>query len=306
MDQVHWVPYDKDWKDHEDIWLICPHCNRRLNRFGEGRWFIRNPQSKVSGYHFSRLFTGTSPLTEIYSTWVNGQRDFKDEIISYNSNFGLPYSSDGARITLKSIQDAQRDYKLHNPKTSCILGCDLGSVQNVCIAEMVECENRVCLRVVYAGIVDTEEDILHLYTVYNCVAGVIDSLPDDLTAKRIVAQTHALFRAYYTQGKKDTVDMDNNIVNLNRTSAITELQKAIELAEVQFPRDIFTVEYFEEQMTASTKVYDPEKGRYDWKEGHKDDHYMHAMTYMLQAYRLLLREEDLFWNRMSISDVVDE
>jgi hypothetical protein len=267
--------------------MFCPHCNRELYRFGEGVWVESYPRRQVAGYHFSKLFTSNSSLRSVIDDFDKGLTNSTRMMRCYNANFGLAFDAPGAKITRKMLDDATAEYRMQVPSARCILGADVGAVINAVVGRLVQGELGWTVQVVWAGLLHHEQDVLDLYDKYNCLAGVIDAMPEERMTRRLVRRRGGLFRAYYDRGKNDRLNKQTKVVTLSRTAALDAVKEGLQLGTLQLPADIATVEGFYDQMMASTRVYDEDRQEYVWREGSRPDHYHHAMAYM-QATRALV------------------
>ena len=168
------------------------------------------------------------------------------------------------------------------------MGADIGHVINVVIGKIIPWGNGYGTRVVWAGIVAEEQDVMNLYREYRCIAGIVDAMPEERMTRRMVRQKRGLFRAYYDRGHVDRVDKDHKIVNLSRTPAMDGVKEALVTGQIELPQDIDNVGEFYDQMMASTRIYDEDRQEFVWVEGSKADHYHHAMVYMNATRALVL------------------
>lgn len=270
--------FDWDQPDSEPN-LICPHCNRVLPRFGEGRWIERYPRRNMAGYHFSKLFTSATSLREVVEDFNLGLSNSVRMMRCYNSNFGYAYDAPGAKITRDMIDSARGDYRQHNPKAKCILGADVGNTIHVVIAKLFPWESRYGAQVVLATEVHEEKELVELYDRYDCIAGVVDAMPEERMSRRITQQRRGMFRAYYDRGRGDKVITAQKIVTAARTPAMDSVKEALQTGQIVLPQDIDAVPGFYDQLMASTRTYDEDTQRFVWNEGSKEDHYHHALVY---------------------------
>jgi hypothetical protein len=290
VDESQYVVRDPDfeWEGSGDPNLICSYCQGILPRYGEGQWIEEFPRKRIAGYHFSKLFTSNSSLRSVLEDFNRGLLDTTIMMRVYNADFGMAYDAPGARITKAVLDAARREYTMHVPNARCIMGVDVGRVMNVCVGQMIQTDHGYGVRLVWAGTVREEKEILEVYDRYRCIAGVVDGLPEERMSRRIARQRGGMFRAYYNRGRHDAVDKNRKIVTQNRTTALDAVKEGLAWGDILLPNNIETVFNFYEQMMASTRIYDEERDEYIWEEGSKEDHYHHAMAYMLAAKKLLV------------------
>lgn len=100
-DQDEYVLRDKEWTPDcgRDINLICTQCNKPLDRYGDGRWFIKYPGRDVHGYHIHKLLYSHVKISELWKKFKKALNNIYEMQVFYNSDLGLPYSNEGFQIT---------------------------------------------------------------------------------------------------------------------------------------------------------------------------------------------------------------
>lgn len=292
-DENVYVIRDKDWDRYsgKDINVICDLCGRPINRKGYGRW---EPQAESDrrGYHISKLFSGTTLITELLERFEGGLVNDKKMERFYNADLGLGYSAEGAKITRKMIIDCIGDYNKGKPETGMVIaGIDVGAFYHYVIKRLLPDGRLKTLEV--GAIRSTEEMILKLKE-YKARVGIIDGLPETRESRKIAGHFKYFFLCYYGAGKSDVINAKAKTVTVDRTSALDAVKESLLTNKIIYPKNIESDDEFINHMTASTRVYDPDKrkagdrGVYEWQEGSKPDHYFHATAYCLIARRLLV------------------
>lgn len=290
VDDNNYVVRDPEftWEPDSEPRMICPYCGRPIHKFQDGIWVEKYPSRKVAGYQFSKLFTSQTTMREIVEDFNVGLTNHTKMMRCYNSNFGLAFDSPGARITKEVLDRARGEYRMHNPGVRCIMGADVGAVIHVVIAQLFPFDTGYGARIVWAGEVAEEGEILAKYDEYRCVAGVIDAMPEERMSRRLVQKRGGLFRAYYDRGRGDKVDSKQKIVTLARTPAMDAVKEGLQTGQLVLPQDIDSVPGFYDMMMASTRVYDEDRQEYIWEEGSREDHYHHACVYMNATRAMVL------------------
>lgn len=285
--------WDRDMK--RDINCVCDKCGKPYDRFGHGEWVREDRQSKISGYQISKMFSTNVRITELMDRFEKGLTDDSKLQRFYNGDLGQAYTASGSKITKEMLDDCRADYLMPvGIKEACLMGIDVGTKLVVRINQILP-DGK--LRAVFIGKVDHYEEIVALHKAYNVVCGVVDSQPEQRLAKKI-CRLKGMFRAFYGDKKKETIDIKNRIVHADRTSSLDEVKGIIISQHLILPKNasglspiiskIGMSEYYYE-MGNSTRVFDEKKNSYKWVEGALPDHYFHAENYCILARKILTR-----------------
>ena len=292
-----YVLCDDKWDENStrDINMICQHCGKPLDKFGEGEWVAENPKSRVSGYHVSKLFSTNMPLTKIVQRFQDGLKDDSKLQRFYNGDLGVAFTGKGSKLSYDLLNDCKADYTMPDKSSlPCVMGVDVG---NVCHVKIGELQPDKKLRIVYIGTVSTEEDIMNLYRQYKCKVGCIDAMPERRMSKKLATVLRGMFTVYYGDVKVERISIDDKVVVVDRTSTLDGVREAVLTQQIILPKNADKLvplrpdgvsEYYYEMCT-STRIYNEEKKRYAWVEGTAPDHFMHATNYMLIAKRILMK-----------------
>jgi hypothetical protein len=292
IDDGRYLIRDKNWTwdSGRDIYPICHHCGRPLNRKSDGQWVATAPTTRIVGRHITKLFSGTVPLIETLERFKLGQKDPAMLQRFYNADLGEAYTADGSKLTEEMIQNCVGDYQ-EGPVSEglVIAGIDVGTFYNYVIAVITP--NGI--KVLTVGKErDTQQLILKLRE-YNVKAGVVDAMPETREARKIANCFKMMFVCYYGNSKKDVTDILNKTVTVQRTPALDAVKEAVLTNKISYPKNIYGHREYLDQMTASVRVFNADKkmgghiGAYEWVEGNQPDHYFHATSYCLVARRLI-------------------
>lgn len=267
-----------------DARLVCDKCGKPVDRRKSGEWVAANPTHPKHGYHISKLFSTNVSLKEIIDRYDRGLAN--DEIMTrvWNADFGLGYSSSGAKISQSILMDNIDDYAMAPSTGYSIAGVDVGKKLHVRISELLT-DGR--LRSVYIGTANELSDLAQLVKQYNVRVGVIDALPETRLSRRVAAQFPYWFMAYYGHVKKDVINPKDKIVTLNRTAAMDAVKEAQVMGWIRLPRNAASLPEYFDHMMAPTRILDRDKDEYIWTEGSQPDHFFHAEVYMLVAKKIL-------------------
>jgi hypothetical protein len=292
IDDGRYVIRDKDWTwdAGRDIFPVCHKCGRLVDRMSDG-WWDATGTGRITGRRITKLFSGTVPLVETLDRFILGQKDPAMLQRFYNADLGEAYTADGSKVTEEMIRKCIGEYQ-EGPLAEglTIAGVDVGKYYNYVIAKVTASG----LKVLKVGKERDTDQLVSKLREYNVKAGVIDAMPETREARKIAGKFKMMFVCYYGGNKKDITDIVNRTVTVQRTPALDAVKEAILTNAITYPKNIHGHREFMDQMTASVRVYNPDKrtgghtGAYEWVEGDLPDHYFHAMCYCLVARRLIV------------------
>jgi len=281
-----------EWDSDRDVHVLCAKCGKPMDRWARGEW-IATARGDYSGYHISKMFSGSVSVRDLVRRHDRGLAN--EEVLTrfYNGDLGVPFTAAGAKITRDILRGAVGEFQRGAPESGrCVLGADVGSLIHVVIGQLFERPGDTAgIRLVFIGTVDDEDELLDLYAQYRCVAGVIDALPEQRLARKVVAKRRGMFRCFYGEVKNDQIDERRKTLTVYRTSALDAVKEGLVVGSLMLPRDAESVTGFYDHMTAATRVKETRADgseRFVWREGSAPDHYHHACAYAMQARRLVL------------------
>ena len=296
MGDNNYVILDDSWNRNmrRDVFAICHLCNKPYDRKAPGEWVKQN-NSDISGYHISKMFSTNVTIKELLDRFEKGLINDKELERFYNGDIGVAFTSRGAKIDYKMLDDCIQDYTMPDHCSNpCVCGIDVGNKLHVRIDELL---NEGKTRAVYINTVDEIDDLKDIFKRYNIKLGCIDAMPEKRLSKKVCALHRNFFMVYYSKtAKKDTIDIDKKIVTVDRTASLDAVKESIVTQSLILPKNARNIapitsenvsEYYQ-NMTASTRVFDEEKQTYNWVEGSKPDHYFHAENYKSIAKKLLI------------------
>lgn len=283
-----------------DLNLICDKCNKPVNRYGNGRW-INEQQSYISGRHINQIFSSRKPLRSITEQFNEALTNEVKMQRFYNGTLGLPYIGRGAQITDEIINECIKDYMLPQKcEYPCLIGIDVGKKLHTIICRLINNTGQYQMQLVFAGELHFEvtkdkidiSELIDLHKRFNIKAGIIDSRPEARLSKMISQNFPKIWRCdYLNENPKDQLDIVNKIYKTDRTSSMDGIKEQMTLCNIILPKDINRIDGFREQLKAPIRVFEEKEGtngKWVWREGHKADHYYHALNYANIAKKLLL------------------
>jgi len=289
IDDNVYIYRDKDFDPlgDKDILPICNHCNKPYNRKASGEW-VKTQEHRHSGYQISKMFSTAVELRELTDKLQKGLVNDIEMQRLYNSDLGLPYVAKGSKVDELMLDSCiVPDFIIpRKNEYRCVMGIDVGSVFNVVIREILP-DGR--LRLVFADEIysDDGKELYELYKNYEVVCAIIDGLPETRLSKKFSREFSGAFICYYGTEKKDSVNAKDKIVTVNRTQTLDAVKEYFLTQTFLLPTNAKDIKNYYEQLTASTRVLNEKNKKYEWQEGSKADHYMHAEGYCLTAKRIL-------------------
>jgi len=294
IDEGRYVIRDPEWtwNSGRDIRPICHKCNKAIDQHGRGLWVPTAERPSLrSGYRLTKLFTGTVPYVEIMGRFIKGitNPDVMQRV--YNGDFGEAYTAPGSRVDRDMLFDCVEDYTYCKSNGLVIAGVDVGKLYNISIKEILA-DGRT--RTLYLGEVQDTIETIGVLRSHNVKVVVVDGNPETREARKIINRFKLGFVCYFGAVKEDNVNLKAKTITVQRTPAFDAVKEAILTKATIYPKNIYNYKNFINQMTASTRTFNPErsflgsKGCYEWVEGNNPDHFMLAECYCLIARRLVV------------------
>jgi len=298
IDEVKFEVRDEEWDGLDgknDARMICDRCGKPVDRYASGFWEAENPRHSVHGYHFSKLFSTRMTMNEMLLRFDKGLTNPVEAQRFENADMGEAHSARGSKIQLEDLQACVGDYGQGRCAGSVVVGVDVGTVLHVIVGELMQNgSTRVVWLGTMPGSADNLVDLRELVKGYKMVMGVIDERPENRLSRRLAYSSRHWWMCRYAEGKRDIVDARAKMISVDRTAALDAVNEVVMLGKERLilPADALAIEGFEAQMLALTRVYDSDRnkgeGGYVWA-GDDQDHFMHALGYMLLARRMVVR-----------------
>lgn len=298
--------------------LVCGGCGEPIDA-REGRWVAQRPQSRIPGFHISRLMVptvfveqqdGTKPIDDMIKA-SKSRDDFEIQAF-WNLDLGLPYEPKEGRITLASLTAArsldiewvqQPGYAGPNIVT---MGVDVATVRslNVRISEHLG-DERSRKRALFIGEIDDDPEdggkdaftkLCDLMDYYQVNMACVDHEPDGRLARALAARYKG--RAYviaYSGTAKDaiSVDVEQSMVVVQRTRAMDATRKVMAEQRNILPQNL-PEDYIRQMRAPVRKLKENDLGeKVAYYESKSPDDYYHAETYDLVARDVLVAQMEI-------------
>lgn len=277
-----------DANNDGDISVLCISCGKPFNRLTEGAWIKQNPQSLISGYHISQLFSANTTIAELWKLFQESLGDATKSQVFWNSKMGLPYVPAGSNLNRLLLDNCKADYLLQSKcEQHTSMGVDVGKRLHVRISSRTDDGKR---KAEYIGVVNTFEELPPLMERYKVRFCVIDAYPETHKAKEFQAANRGVWLCRFPSTANINVfrlNDDDMVIDADRTQIFDQLVASVDKGDLILPKNVVFIDDYYEQMQAPVRMYDEVKDRYYWSEGSKADHYFLAEVYDLLASYLI-------------------
>lgn len=267
----------------------CEKCRGSLDRLAPGEWVAREPSKKMVGFHLTKLF---SPLITVEKIVHNLQTT--DETVrreTFNQDLGETYTPKGGQLTDEIINACRRNYAW-GPRmdTRTIAGVDVGKVLHCVIRAPGYAD--VERQQIWAGIVDSWEELGRIFRMYRVRTAVIDAMPEVTKAREFQRDYRGakIWLAYYTVQSKhpdpwEFKEKEGHVI-IDRTRAMDVTFSRFYEKINTLPAGIRDNRDYYAHMKAQVRVIEDKSGipTATYIES-GPDHYAHAENYCTVAER---------------------
>lgn len=298
IDHNRYVARDPEYVPFETEARLIHTCGAPVDRLKRGEWVHQYPDRQWVGFHISKIFNKFQSLAWLVEEWNKAVgHDLKTQVF-YNSNLGLAYSSEGAKIHEHNLEECKRDYQypavLSRARSPRSMGVDVGSVLNVVIRERVNDAGIIARRLLLAKTVESFAELGALIRDWQPKAIVVDALPEihEVSRLKVAFSRSNIWSSEFQEGKLELgLNKKDKVIKMDRTSILDFVKKAVDEQTLLLPADAERIPDYYSQMTSSTRVLEVneahiEKSRYVWRHT-KPDHYLLAEAYCMQADMLI-------------------
>ena len=291
-------------RDPENGNPVCTECGNTFNRLARGKWTADNPDSGISGYAISRLYThlDSNDIFKLFDTFIAALGNQSKMQNFYNNRLGVTYENRDDKLTeailarcaafaitnkkplLAATPEKDNAAAVDPPAIRTVAGMDQGAEFTIKISEVWD--NVLWQR--YVGNVRTIAEAEAIFVAHNVTCGVIDAQGGGYAETRdFVARHSGWWMCYYVPKDrvKQLYDMDyeHQVVNTNRTEICDVMVKCYRDGARALPATYKSDlnGKFVDQMTMPSRVTDA-GGRPIWTKG--VDHCFHASVYETLAW----------------------
>ncbi len=299
--------------------IVCARCEKEIDRLGLGEWIHKYPSVEKKGYRINQLFSANVKLSSLVNTFFKALGNDTKLQLFYNSKLGIPYSSEGSKITFNSLENAsdKGNYilKINDPSfarkdKNVHVGIDVGKYYNIIARAVLPNGMR---RLVFIGKVSETKTVVNLMKALHAKKVVIDKNPETREVENMKRVLNRMYSCSYSLGKT-LLDINKGSheyqkeheVRIDRTFILDSVKEGFSTDKMINPknaRDLDNADMedygdYYSHMMASTRVFDEDKGRYEWRET-SPDHYHHAEGYCFLAGQIDDRVLDYYTSAVS-------
>lgn len=279
-----------------EVGFLCPHCHELTQTNGAlGAWVLDQAADNLNfGYSISRLFVKNGNLKTLLQKFFDALniQEF------YNSDLGLPYAPDNAKLQRKHITEASSGPTelAFGSNEATWMGVDVGIKCHWVVGKATE---NGGVQVIAYGICPWDE-LKEIETRFNVKAEVIDLRPYEQEVKKHVGGKRGFFACDFNSGNQEdwykfvTADDETRgntirIIKADRTQSCDHLINRVTIKKnIILPGRAKDDMRFVNQLCAPTRMNIPDAKTGEIKavynSGGKADHFFFAMVYLLLAF----------------------
>lgn len=258
----------------------CKKCKNELS-MTKGQW-VRKTHSPLRGYQISQLYSPWTTPTEIMHEFHT--TEFMSHF--YSHVLGLPYISATDRVMAESIlAQCSRRPMVSGTNQPTVMGIDQGAKLHTVILEAKKPYNLI-----FAGELNTFEEVDHYIKKYSVRCMVIDAMPEMRKARELRQRNKGkVWLCFYNDNQKGSYAWkeDEGIVSVNRTESLDVGTDVLLNNLLGLPLRDPMIELFAKHCENIVKIVEENKEtrskRYVYK-ALAADHFRHALNYALIAH----------------------
>jgi hypothetical protein len=277
------------------ITINCEKCGALLNLADHERrqWVPKYPNRKhARGYRVRAFSTERLDPTYIIKQLFRYKR--KDFIRGwYNTVLGRSHTGGDARMSDADIQRAFTEFMLKQPPIPGLpawIGIDVGQTCHIVVGQGYDVNSIHLREFLTVPVARLLEELQRIDREYRVVAGSCDRHPYTPTAEAARDVTHRKVLPNEYRGSKEInliKDAAGEILYMqsNRTMLLDEVARVIRLNRIKFSGYGIHKAAIIEHLKDMVRNEEPEKEA-EWKKLNGNDHFFHALGFMLSAVKL--------------------
>ncbi len=279
--------------DLDSSYVCCEKCKRPLDLKNEfaAEWVPTYPsRTMIRGYDVSPFTGGNLSVKYI----VNSLIEYKDrEFLRgwYNTVLGLPYTNGNSQITLQQIMDARAGET--EPEigkdTPVSIGIDMGHTCHIVLGV-----TGLVFKWMTVHVDQLKDTVTELQKRYNIVCGLCDRHPLEPTTRAVRDASNWVVLPAEYRGEKEVnliYDPEDVLrervihVQINRTNALDAVHSGFKNKTLKIAGYQGQFETISQHLQDMARIEEPEKPA-KWIKLTGNDHYFHALGFMLTAARV--------------------
>lgn len=308
--------------------LICKECKHPLDHRTKAQWLSvdntewvsQYPDKIARGFYINQLYSMVDKCHpfELAQKFLKSLSNPGDELEFWNSNMGLTYELENARVTQKQLNSCKKGYiKFDKPPNNKLItmGVDVGKRIHYEIDQWdfdgsvrtSDLNLMAKAKLLQEGSVSSFNELDLLMNKYNIYYCVIDKNPDARMTYEFAQRWQGrVKRCEYNQGvrgsqiniKPDTAEDAENTISVDRTSWLDLALGRMQNGNIDLPSNL-SLEYEKHMQTQVRTIRKDKLGNPVgiWVKNENDaDHLAHARCYSEIALKLaasVARNEDI-------------
>ncbi|KVL49974.1 phage terminase large subunit family protein [Burkholderia territorii] len=295
FEEIEEAMIDAGTVDLDAVSIHCEHCGAPLNLGDHERraWVPKYPQRKhARGYRVRAFSTERLPPKYILrQLFIYKRKDFIRGW--YNTVLGRSHTGGDQRLNDADINAAFTEFQLVRPSSNTMpawIGIDIGQTCHIVVGEGYDVSSIHVVEFLTVPVGRLLEEIARILTTYRIVAGGCDRHPYTPTAEAVRDVSHRRVLPNEYRGSKEinlVKDPAGEITHMqsNRTLLLDEVARAIRLRKIKFSGYGTHRSAIVEHLKDMVRNEEPEKEA-EWKKLNGNDHFFHALGFMLSAVKL--------------------
>lgn len=300
--------------DLVNSYVKCEKCHAplALGDTGSREWVPKfQARSHHRGYRVSPFSTDRLPPEYIISQLLKykGRNHIRGW---YNTVLGEAYTDGNARLSDADIDacfTAAYDVPAVDTLNPTWLGIDIGLMCHCTVAQGTSVDDLHVIRFKEVPIKELNAWVEEMLATYNVIGGACDRFPYTPNADDLWELSDGKILPVEYRGQKavnlvkDPVSEDIIYAQVNRTNAIDLVAAAVRRKRLRFSGYLNQKQIIREHLKDMVRDEDPEKEA-TWIKLSNNDHYFHALVFLLAGVRLKETERSLFQNPRSVVAVM--
>jgi len=304
--------------------LICKECKVKLEHAekmrwlsdhvagGTGRWIPTFKDRMSRGFQISQLYSMVVPPWKIAISRIKADTNPSDEQEFYNSKLGVTHTVEGAKLSIKNLEDCIGTHKKSMSARTDVLttmGVDVGKWLHIEIDQWFLKEGPGAdinllaqARLLWEGKVQNFEELDNFMRDFQINFCVIDANPERRKAlefaQRFWGHVRLCFYGNNVTGKTITLKPEEeHTMTVDRTTWLDLSLGRVRRKAISYPVDL-SMEY-KDHLQAPVRIYRKDKDENPiglYVTGNEADHFAHARNYAELALPLaasLMTSQDI-------------
>lgn len=280
--------------DIENSYVCCERCRSPLDlgRENNRAWIAKYPSRKnLRGRKINPFSVSTRPPSDIFHEMLDYK--LKDNIRGFkNSVLGEAEDSSNARLSEAVIRACikNKDVPAVRSDLPSWIGIDMGHTCHMVVAQGFELTSVTVVIMDSFPLAQLQDKVKAVMNTYNVIGGLVDRHPESQAANDVRDMTHHIILPCEYRGTKELnpiLGPSKEVMHIqaDRTTLLDEVARAVRLQNIQFYGYGIHESDIPTHLRNMVREESPETPA-TWKKLDSDDHFFHALGFMLSAIKL--------------------